>query len=107
MFMGAGTIYVYLVYGIHWMINLVCGSPGHPAAVLLRGAGDVVGPGRLAKALGVDQAFSGGSLGRTSGLWVEDHLARIDPSRIEAGPRIGIDYAGDFVDKPWRFLLKR
>lgn len=106
LYMPAGTIYVYRIYGVHWMLNVVCGAPDHPAAVLLRSAGEVTGPGRLAKALAVDQSFNAKPLGPPAGLWVEDRHVWIDPAKVAATPRIGIGYAGDFIDKPWRFLLK-
>jgi DNA-3-methyladenine glycosylase len=51
MFGPPGTLYIYLVYGLHWMLNVVTGPENHPAAVLIRGADGIVGPGRLGKAL--------------------------------------------------------
>ena len=57
MFGPAGHWYVYFVYGIHWMLNAVTDDEGHPAAVLVRGAGDWDGPAKLTKALKIDKAF--------------------------------------------------
>jgi DNA-3-methyladenine glycosylase len=105
MFDGPGTIYVYFTYGMHFMVNLVCGPVGRPAAVLIRGAGDIVGPARLTKAMGIDKSINHRPLGRETGLWVEDRGVRIPPRAIIRTPRIGIDHAEEFVDKPWRFLL--
>ncbi len=105
MFGAAGTIYVYFTYGMHYMLNLVCGEEGHPAAVLIRGAGDVVGPARLTKALQIDKSLNDRSLGVETGLWVEDRGAVIRPRDIQRTPRIGIPYAGDYIEKPWRFVL--
>jgi DNA-3-methyladenine glycosylase len=105
MFGSAGAIYVYFTYGMHYMLNLVCGAPGHPAAVLVRGAGEVVGPARLTKALHIDKAINDKPLGVATGLWVEDRGVRLRPSDVARTPRIGIPYAEDYIDKPWRFLL--
>jgi DNA-3-methyladenine glycosylase len=106
MFGGAGVIYVYFTYGIHWMLNLVCGKPGYPAAVLIRGAGHIVGPARLTKALSIDKTLSAQPLGKKAGLWVEDRGVVVKSRDIIRTPRIGINYAGEYVDKPWRFVLK-
>jgi DNA-3-methyladenine glycosylase len=106
MFDAPGTIYVYFTYGMHYMLNLVCGQKDHPAAVLIRGAGDVVGPARLTKALGIDKSINHRALGRETGLWVEDRGVAVRPRDIARTPRIGIPYAGDYIDKPWRFVLK-
>lgn len=107
MFRGAGTIYVYFTYGMHFMLNLVCGEQRHPAAVLIRGAGEIVGPARLTKALRIDKTLNDRPLGVETGLWVEDRGVRIPPRTIVCTPRIGIDYAEDYVHKPWRFVMVR
>jgi DNA-3-methyladenine glycosylase len=106
MFGEPGTIYVYFTYGMHFMLNLVCREAGHPAAVLIRGAGDVVGPARLTKALRIDKALNDKPLAVATGLWVEDRGVKLSPRRIRRTPRIGIAYAGDYVDKPWRYVVK-
>ena len=107
MFGPPGTIYVYFTYGMHWMLNLVCRQADYPAAVLIRGAGAVVGPARLTKALGIDRGLNDRRLGVETGLWVEDRGVAVRPRDIERTPRIGIDYAGDYVDKPWRFVVRK
>jgi DNA-3-methyladenine glycosylase len=107
MFGVPGTIYVYFTYGMHYMLNLVCGEEGHPAAVLIRSAGEIIGPARLTKALKIDKALTGRPLGVATGLWVEDRGVRVDPRSIQRTPRIGIAYAGDYVEKPWRFVVKK
>lgn len=105
MFGPAGVWYVYLVYGMHWMLNVVTGEEGYPAAVLIRAAGEWTGPARLTKALGIT-----GSLNRThaaaeSGLWIEDGPAVPAPSVLRT-PRIGVDYAGAWALKEYRFLIE-
>ncbi len=105
MYGPAGYWYVYLVYGMHHMLNLVIGDEGHPAAVLIRSAGNVQGPGRLTKALEIDRSLNGREAMPDSGLWIEVGK-KPDPESIIATPRIGIDYAGpEWSAKPWRFVL--
>lgn len=106
MYGKAGGIYVYFTYGMHFMLNLVCGKEEYPAAVLIRGAGDIVGPARLTKALAIDKNLNGLTLGKKAGLWVEDRGAIIKSSEIARTPRIGVAYAGEWAKKPWRFVLK-
>ncbi len=104
MFGPAGVWYVYLCYGMHWMLNVVTGPPGVPAAVLIRGVGDFIGPGRLTKGLGINAGHNGRKAGRASGLWLEEGLAV--PSRlVSQTPRIGVAYAGEWAAKPLRFVV--
>jgi DNA-3-methyladenine glycosylase len=107
MFEEAGTIYIYFTYGIHWMLNIVCGKKEFPSAVLIRGAGDIIGPARLTKALQINKSLNALPLGKKAGLWVEDRGVVVKPKDIEKTPRIGIGYAEDYVEKPWRFVLKK
>jgi len=104
-FSRAGTIYVYFIYGIHWMLNFACGEIDEPAAVLIRGAGEISGPARLTKALSIDKRLDGELIGRKTGLWIEDEGFVPARGQISALPRVGIAYAGAYVDKPWRFIL--
>lgn len=106
MFMAAGTIYIYFTYGMHWMLNIVCGKADFPAAVLIRSAGDVVGPARLTRALGIDKKLNAKKLGKSSGLWIEDRGVKISSKQIKKTPRIGIPGRGIWTAKPWRFVLQ-
>jgi DNA-3-methyladenine glycosylase len=104
-----GHSYVYLIYGMYDCFNVVCEPTGSPAAVLIRAlepdpplAAATDGPGKLTRALGITRAHSTLDLVRGSSLWLEP---RDRPApRIVATPRIGIDYAGEWVHKPWRFV---
>jgi DNA-3-methyladenine glycosylase len=101
-----GVWYVYLCYGIHEMLNLVTGPAGAPAAVLIRGLADASGPGRLTKALEIGRALNGAAVSPASGLWIEDGGVRVPAKRIQATPRVGVDFAGpEWAAKPWRFVL--
>jgi DNA-3-methyladenine glycosylase len=104
MFGPPGTLYIYLVYGLHWMLNVVTGPSGHPAAVLLRSAGEVGGPGRLTHALGIAGGLNGKPAQPRTGLWFEDR-GKV-PGRIIASPRIGVAYAGPrWSRRRLRFVL--
>ena len=106
MFGPAGVWYVYFCYGIHWMLNIVTDGEDHPSAVLLRGAGDWTGPARLTKAMSIDKTLNGQPATLASGLWIEDRGVRIAKGKIERTPRIGVDYAGEWAARPYRFLTQ-
>ena len=106
MFGPPGTLYVYLVYGLHWMLNVVTGARGHPAAVLIRSAGPFSGPGRLARGLQISGALNGVQGQPSAGLWFED-APTATSFRIHAGPRIGVEFAGTvWSRRKLRFLLR-
>lgn len=105
MFGSAGFWYVYFTYGMHWMLNIVTGPKDYPAAILLRGAGDIVGPGRLTKFLRIDRRLNGKRANRASGLWIEDRGVKIDKRNIRRTPRVGVAYAGAWAKKKYRFSL--
>lgn len=107
MFGEAGVWYVYFVYGMHHMLNIVTGAKGYPAAVLIRGVEGISGPARLTKALGVDRQMNEQKAEPEGGLWIEDRGIIIPKNRIKKTPRIGVVYAGEeWALKPWRFVLK-
>ena len=121
MFGSPGHLYVYLVYGVHHCANVVCGPGTKPEAVLVRAAeliegeelararrGGVsrhrlaAGPGNLAAAFGIDRRLNGADL--VSGP-VRLVLAE-RPAAIDRGPRIGVDYAGAWTNRPLRYLIR-
>lgn len=102
MFQEGGKIYVYLIYGQYWLLNLVTGCEGDASAVLIRGMEGFSGPGRVGRELQLDRSFYGESLIDSTRLWVED----AEPvSDIRTSKRIGINYAGEWADKFWRFYI--
>jgi DNA-3-methyladenine glycosylase len=125
MFEGPGTIYIYFTYGMHWMLNIVCGPKGHPSAVLIRGITSLStsplipllakereiqlnGPAKLTKYLGIDKSLNGKKLGKKNGLWIESPTLKESRKRIKIikMPRVGIAYAGPIWSrKKWRFVL--
>ncbi len=104
MFDEPGKIYVYLIYGMYWMLNFVTEKEGIPQAVLIRGIEGYNGPGKLSKALKIDKSFNGQSIINNDKLMLFDDFYK---PQIITAPRVGIDYAGDeWASKPWRFIDK-
>lgn len=101
MFRQGGTVYVYLIYGMYWMLNIVAGQEDSPEAVLIRGVEGVVGPGRVGKLLKLDRTFYGEDLATSQRIWIEDG----EPvSPFKTSKRIGVDYSGpEWSEKMWRF----
>lgn len=107
MFGQAGVIYIYKVYGIHLMLNIITREEGYPSAILIRGTREVQGPGRLTKALQLDMSLNGKLARIENGLWFENSAISISPPAISRHPRIGIDYAGPVWSKKlYRFRLE-
>ena len=102
LYASAGTIYVYLCYGVHWLLNVVTGEEGHPEAVLIRACVDARGPGKLTKTLGIT-----GELNRKritdDELWIEDDGFQCG---VTTDKRVGIGYASqEDQDRLWRFKM--
>ncbi len=101
----AGTIYVYLCYGMHWLMNAVTGEEEQPQAVLFRACEIYNGPARLTKRLGIDRSFNGESFCGNPRIRIEDDGYRPE---IITLPRVGIDYATpEYRDIRWRFADKK
>ncbi|QQG42755.1 MAG: DNA-3-methyladenine glycosylase [Candidatus Giovannonibacteria bacterium] len=114
MFGPAGRWYVYFTYGMHWMLNIVTGPKEFPAAVLIRGVSgqkELDGPAKLTEFLKIDKRFNNKPAARAAGLWIESASWRsgtkIKKSQIKRAPRIGVNYAGKWAKKPYRFLLAK
>lgn len=135
MFGPPGHAYVYLIYGMYHCLNIVTETEGYPAAVLIRGAivNDknlngpaltperaeafkklcgkaatarlVSGPGKLCRFLKIDKTLNGEDIIESRRLWIEEGK-KLKPAQIGKSKRIGIDYAGSYKDKLWRFFVK-
>ena len=110
MFGPPGHAYVYFIYGFWYCLNIVTSRKGVPHAVLLRALEPVEGitdktwgPGLLCRAMGVDRTLNGADL-CADRLWLERPPELIPPSRIGRAPRIGVEYAGSWAKRPWRFF---
>ena len=108
MYKDPGTIYMFFTYGVHWMLNIVTSKKDDPQAVLIRGLDIVTGPARLTKLLQLNGDLYGRDIGDNKDLWIEEmnNESRSMNHVIITTPRIGIDYSGDWKDKPLRFLIK-
>jgi DNA-3-methyladenine glycosylase len=122
MFGPSGYTYVYFIYGVYYCLNIVTEAVDHPSAVLIRAVEPIEGvelmkrrrrtaelrnlasgPGKLCQAFAIDESLNGTDIcGKI--LYVEGRGE--PPPRISATPRIGVDYAGKWKDKPWRFLIR-
>lgn len=124
MFNKGGCAYVYMIYGIHYLFNIVTNEINKPDAVLIRALEPVAGlevmmkrrgkknieritsgPGSLSKAMGIDLNIYGTSL-RSRRIWLEDPGHNLDETGIVASTRIGVDYAGEDANLKWRFFEK-
>jgi len=125
MYAKGGISYIYLCYGIHYLFNIVTGKKNVPHAVLIRAIQPLqgldlilqrrnaqklspklcVGPGKVSSALNISTKQNAISLSGNS-IWLEDDNININRSQILVGPRIGVDYAGEDAELPYRFLVK-
>ena len=110
MFGPGGVAYVYLIYGMYHCLNVVTEREEFPSAVLIRAIevdGELIdGPGRLCRALQIDRRLNRADLTVGESLWFEDRGVLVERGDVEAHPRIGVDYAGKWAKKPWRFRLR-
>ncbi|MBC7485888.1 MAG: DNA-3-methyladenine glycosylase [Cytophagaceae bacterium] len=121
MYSKGGVSYVYLCYGIHHLFNIVTNAKDIPHAILIRaiypsiGIEEIeerrgrklsknlcVGPGKVSQALGINLLHNNLSLTGKE-IWVQDDGVKINPSDIQVGPRIGVDYAEEDAKLPYRF----
>jgi DNA-3-methyladenine glycosylase len=111
MFGPGGIAYVYFIYGMYHCLNVVTEREEFPAAVLIRAIevdGELIdGPGRLCRALQIDRRLNRVDLTTGESLWFEDRGVSVRKGDVEAHPRIGVDYAGEWAKKLWRFRLGR
>lgn len=98
-----GYYYVYLCYGVHWLLNVITGKEGQPQGVLIRACAGYAGPGKLTKQLGITGQQNGSLCAGNPELWLEDDGTSY---RIITDTRVGIGYATpEDQAKPWRFKL--
>ena len=102
MYHTGGAVYVYLIYGMYWMLNIVAGYENEPQAVLIRGLEGLYGPGRITRKLKIDRSFYNEDLTVSPRIWIEDD--GFDPA-FQTGKRIGVDYAEEWKNRPWRFYI--
>ncbi len=103
LYASAGTVYVYLCYGIHWLLNIVTGEEDQPQAVLIRACVEAPGPGRLTKALDITGEFNRQSIFDQDGLWIADDGFSC---AVVTDKRVGIAYAAqEDQDRLWRFKM--
>lgn len=103
MYCKGGLVYVYLIYGMYWMLNIVCSIEGNPQAVLIRGLESFDGPGKLSKEMKIEESFYGENLANSPRIWIES--ANISEVKYITTPRININYAGPvWSKKKWRFV---
>ena len=123
MFAEGGTVYIFFIYGMYFQFNVVAGKVDSPHAVLIRAvepregieimrerrgrmkdANLTSGPGKLCIAFDIDKTFNGADL-LGERVWMEEGKP-VSAAQIASGKRIGIDYAQEFAEKPWRFWMK-
>lgn len=123
MYARGGVAYVYLIYGMHHQFNVVTNDADVPHAILVRaveplegvermrrrrgGVGDralTSGPGKLCAALGIDLGLNGADL-LGERVWIETGEPQ-GRRAVESGPRVGVDYAGAWARRPWRFWIR-
>ncbi len=123
MFAVGGTVYIFFIYGMYFQFNIVVGKPEIPHAILIRAVQPLEnieimrerrgkmkdvnltsGPGKLCIALGIDRRFNNADL-LGDEIWLEES-EKFSTNKVTCGKRVGIDYAEEYVEKPWRFWVK-
>ena len=105
LYADAGTIYIYLCYGMHWLMNVITGDENDPQGVLIRACVEAEGPGKLTKKLGITGELNRDSIVTSDALWIGDDGFRCS---VRTDKRVGIGYASlEDQDKPWRFILDK
>lgn len=105
MYGEAGHAYIYFIYGMYDMLNIVTDKKHFPAAVLIRSVGDWIGPGKLTRAMKITRKLNGEDLVTSRRLYVADDGFRVPKKAIQASPRIGVAYAGKYAELPWRYYF--
>ncbi|NTU69475.1 DNA-3-methyladenine glycosylase [bacterium] len=112
MFGDAGVAYIYFVYGMHYMFNIVCGRTQFPAAVLIRAVeiegvdkNKTNGPAKLCKFLKIDKSLNKENLITSNSLWVEARGKNPLSKDIVKTERVGVEYSGDSANLLWRFYI--
>jgi len=118
-----GFVYIYLIYGMYFCLNIVTDRERYPAAVLIRAVEPVVdgkpsesasrrvrnksasGPGKVCQYFKIDRQLNGENICGQR-LWIEDRGVKFAQKEIVRAKRIGVDYAGKYKDKLWRFYVK-
>ena len=104
MYQEGGRVYVYLIYGMYWLLNITTGTAENPQAILIRGTKQIDGPGRIGKILKLDKSFYGEVITSSQRLWIE--YGNKSKEKILKIPRVGINYAGEYwANIPWRYKL--
>ena len=125
MYMEGGIAYIYMIYGFHFLFNIITNAAEIPHAILIRAIEptdgiDIMlqrrhldalspkltsGPGLLSKALGITKTENGETL-LGDKIWIEDRGVKIPQNQIVASPRVNVAYAGEDAQLPWRFRIK-
>ena len=107
MFGKGGVWYVYLCYGMYWMLNIVTSDKDYPSAVLIRGVEGFDGPGKLTKHFKINKSFNNEPADKKTRLYIEDRNVKHLVFNIKTASRVGVAYAGPvWSKKKWRFYLK-
>ncbi len=123
MFSLGGTVYIFFIYGMYFQFNVVAGEIDTPHAILIRAVEPLEnielmrrrrgkmadknltsGPGKLCIALDIDRQFNNADLTENE-IWLEEG-EKFSTENVVCGKRIGIDYAEEYAEKPWRFWVK-